>query len=168
LLDFRKTRFFKDSSVEVFVRKRYFGVCMIAKREFYHGVAIVRLLEDKRCQTVRKDQLGYIVNDKVFVFIKYTTKAWTPWMFTFGQDEVEQLNSLATSFKDIIVVLVCGGDGICAVSWCNASRLLGNKKGWISARRKFNEQYAVAGQADQLHGKVSLNEWPLLVLQRYK
>lgn len=139
---------------------------MIAKREFYHGVAIVRLLEDKRCQTVRKDQLGYIVNDGVFVFVKYTTKARTPWMFTFGQNEVEQLNSLATSFRQIIIVFVCGGDGICAVSWCDASRLLGNKGGWISTRRKFNEQYAVAGQAGQLCGKVSLSQWPSIVFEK--
>jgi hypothetical protein len=139
---------------------------MIAKKEFYHGVAIIRLLENKRCQTVRKDDLGYIVNDKIFVFIKYTTKNRSPWRFTFGQDEVEQLNSRATSFRDIVVVLVCGGDGICAVSWCNACRLLGNNAGWISTRRKFNEQYAVAGQADQLHGKVSLNEWPLIAFER--
>jgi hypothetical protein len=139
---------------------------MIAKWEFYHGVALVRLLKDKRFQTVRKDRLGYIVNDRVFVFVKYTTKARTPWMFTFGQKEVEQLNSLATTFRDIIVVLVCAGDGICAVSWCDASRLLGNKGGWISTRRKFNEQYAVAGQAGQLSGKDSLSEWPSIVFER--
>jgi len=139
---------------------------MIAKKEFYHGVAIIRLLEDKRCQTVRKDDLGYIVNDEIYVFIKYTTKTRPPWTFTFGQDEVRQLNSLSSSFKDIIIVLVCGGDGICAVTWRNACRLLGNNAGWISARRKINEQYAVTGQSDQLHGKVSLNQWPLIVFER--
>ena len=138
---------------------------MIAKREFYHGVAIVRLLEDKRCQTVRKDELGYIVNDEVFVFIKYTTKTRSPWRFTFGKDEVKQLNTRATSFRNMVIVLICGGDGICAISWCSASRLLGNKAGWISTRRKFSEQYAVAGQAGQLHGKVSLSEWPLIVFE---
>src|SRR3972149_3125279 len=120
---------------------------MIPKQEFYHGVAIIRLLDDKRCKTVHKDELGYIVNDRVFVFVKYTTRTRPPWRFTFRQDEVEQLNSRATSFGDIVIVLVCGGDGICAVSWYNASRLLGNKAGWISAKRKFNEQYSVAGQA---------------------
>jgi hypothetical protein len=138
---------------------------MIAKKEFYHGVAIIRLLEDKRCQTVCKDDLGYIVNDQIFVFLKYTTKTRSPWTFTFGQDEVKQLNSLATSFRDIIIVLVCGGDGICAVPWCKASPLLGNKAGWISAKRKFNEQYAVAGQAGQLRGKVSLSEWPIIIFE---
>ena len=139
---------------------------MIAKKEFYHGAAIIRLLEDKRCQIVRKDDLGYIVNDKTFIFIKYTTKTRSPWTFSFSQGDVEQLNSRAISFKNIVIVLVCGGDGICAVSWCNACRLLGNNAGWISTRRKFNGQYAVAGQADQLHGKVSLNQWPLLVFER--
>jgi len=136
---------------------------MIDKREFYHGAALICLLEDARCQQVRKHEFGYIVNDAAFVFLKYTTKPRSPWRFSFSVDEVQRLNLLASQFRKIIIAMVCGGDGICAVSWRDASNLLGNNTGWISARRKFKEQYAVAGQVGQLHGKVSLNEWPSVV-----
>lgn len=136
---------------------------MIDKREFYHGAALIRLLEDARCQRISRHEFGHIVNDAVFVFLKYTTKSRSPWRFSFSRDEVQRLNLLASRFPKIIIAMICGGDGICAVSWRDASSLVGNDAGWISARRKFNEQYAVAGQVGQLHGKVSLNEWPSIV-----
>lgn len=102
------------------------------------------------------------MNDAAFVFLKYTTKSRSPWRFSFSDDEVQRLNLLAGQFQKIIIAMICGGDGICSVLWRDASNFLGNA-GWISARRKFNEQYAVAGQVGQLHGKVSLNEWPSIV-----
>ena len=136
---------------------------MIDKQEFYHGVAIIRLLEDGHCQKVRKHDFGYTVNDEVFVFLKYSTKSRSPWRFTFRSDEVERLNSLASSFRRIALALICGGDGICAISWRKAVELLGNDAGWISARRNFNEQYGVAGPNGKLDGKISLREWPLII-----
>jgi len=138
---------------------------MIAKREFYHGAAVVRLLEDKRCQTVRKNELGYVINDSVLIFLKYSTKARSPWRFTFVPEEVEQLNTRAASFADIFVVLICGGDGICPVSWCNVCQLLHNTTGWMSARRGFNQEYGVAGPKGELGGKVPLNAWPSIIFE---
>ncbi len=138
---------------------------MIDKQEFYHGVAIIRLLEDERCQKVKKHDFGYTINDDVFVFLKYSTKSRSPWRFSFRHDEVEQLNSLANSFRKIIVALVCGGDGICAVSWQEAAEIMGNEEGWISAKRNFNKQYGVAGPKGRLNGKVSLCEWPLKIFE---
>ena len=138
---------------------------MIDKHEFYHGAALIRLLEDDRCQRVRKGEFGYIVNDAIFVFPKYTTKHRSPWRFSFSADEVRRLNLLAGRFQKIVIAMICGGDGICTISWRQASDLLGDNAGWISARRKFNEQYAVAGQAGGLTGKVSLSQWPTIVFE---
>lgn len=136
---------------------------MIAKREFYHGVAVVRLLEDRRCRIVRKAELGYLVNDNIFIFLKYSTKARSPWRFTFVSAEVDQLNSCAASLGDVLVAFICGGDGICAVPWSDVCRLLGSKPGWISARRDFRREYRVAGPTGELGGKVPVNEWPSIV-----
>lgn len=136
---------------------------MIDKQEFYHGVAVVRLLEDGRCQKVRGHDFGYIVNDEAFIFPKYSTKSRSPWTFSFSRDEIERVNLLATSFKAIILALICGGDGICAISWRETESILGNNPGWISVRRKFNEQYGVAGPRGTLRKKVSLRQYPSIV-----
>lgn len=135
---------------------------MINRQEFYHGVAIIRLLEDERCRRIRKHDFGYVVNDEVFLFPKYSTKSRSPWRFGFSDDEVKRLNFMASQYRKIIVPLICGGDGICAITWRDASDILGNNVGWISARRNFNEQYGVTGLAGKLRGKVSLNEWPVI------
>ena len=136
---------------------------MIDKQEYYHGAAIIRLLEDERCQKVQKHNLGYTVNDESLIFLKYSTKSRSPWRFSFSSDEIERLNSLANSFRKIIIVLICGGDGICTISWQEAAGLLANDAGWISAKRNFNEQYGIAGSQGKLKGKVSLREWPSIV-----
>lgn len=138
---------------------------MIDKQEFYHGVAIIRLLESAHCQTVHKHSLGYTVNNGTFVFLKYSTKSRSPWRFSFGREETERMNSLASSFRKIVIALVCGGDGICAITWREAAELLGNDAGWISARRNFNEQYGVAGPRGRLKGKVPLGQWPSIVFE---
>lgn len=138
---------------------------MIDKREFYHGVAIVRLLEDERCQRVRKRDFGYDVNGETLIFPKYSTKSRSPWRFSFSKDDAERLNSLASSFRKIVIVLVCGGDGICAIPWREAADLLGNEAGWVSAKRNFNEQYGVAGPRGKMNRKVSLRDWPSIIFE---
>ncbi len=65
------------------------------------------MLEDGRCQKVRGHDFGYIVNDEAFIFLKYSTKSRSPWTFSFSRDEIERVNLLATSFKAIILALIC-------------------------------------------------------------
>jgi hypothetical protein len=160
-----RVRGYKWRTERVVGRWEYTQTYMIAKREFYHGVAVVRLLEDKRCRTVRKAELGYVVNENVFIFLKYSTKARSPWRFTFVSAEVDQLNSRAASLGDVFVAFICGGDGICAVAWSEACRLLGSRAGWISARRNFKQEYRVAGPTGELGGKVPVNGWPSIAFE---
>lgn len=138
---------------------------MIDKQEFYWGAAVVRLLEHPRFSAIRKHEYGYLVNSSVFVFLKYSTKARSPWGFSFTNDELPRLVSLASQYERIVLGLICGGDGICAVDWKRLSPLLGDKPGWISVRRNFNERYGVSGPAGGLDRKVPLQGWPLVVFE---
>ncbi|MDD4762007.1 MAG: hypothetical protein PHZ25_03235 [Candidatus Pacebacteria bacterium] len=138
---------------------------MLDKLEFYHGAALVRLMEHPQCRSVRKCGLGYVVNDEVYVLVKYTTKHRSPWRFSFDHDDLSGLKSDAQTWKTAVVALVCGGDGVCALTMGQCDRLLGGGMGWISAKRGFNESYAVAGSADELEHKVPVMFWPLLVFE---
>lgn len=138
---------------------------MIDKQEFYHGAAILRILEDARCRSVRKQDFGYRINEEVFVFPKYTTKTRSPWRFTFGREELSRLGPLIASCRRIVVALICGGDGICAVPWEDVERVLGGNFGWVSVRRNFNKRYDVAGPAGGLHRKISRQEWPSVIFE---
>lgn len=136
------------------------------KFEYYHGAAVIRLLENEKCKAVKKrGLLGYVVNESIFVFVKYTTKARTPWGFTFDQEDVYRCCKMAEEYDKLYVALVCGGDGVCALKWREAERLLDGKPGRISAGRRHNESYAVKGSEEKLKGKVSVNRWPRLLFE---
>lgn len=136
---------------------------MIDKQEFYHGAAILRILEDVRCQSVQKHDFGYQINERIFVFLKYTTKSRSPWQFTFSREDVGRLSSLVSSYRKIVIALICGGDGICAVPWVDVEELIKGEAGWLSVRRNFNKRYGVTGPAGKLGKKVSRSEWPSVI-----
>ena len=136
---------------------------MLDKQSFYHGVALIRLLDSDRCQKICRHEFGFKVNDSVFIFFKYRTNSRSPWRFLFSPEEVEKLNQVKKSVKATIVALICGGDGICALDWSDGARLIGDEAGWISVQRKHKEQYAVTGSRDDLGGKVPLKRWPQIV-----
>ena len=132
---------------------------MIDKLHYYHGAAIISLLENENFSVRKKGLLGYIVNDQVFIFVKYTTKARSPWRFSFDQEDVDRCLKMALEHKVVVLGLVCGGDGVCALSWEEAQHLLNTKPGWISVQRKHNKSYGVAGSVSELRRKVSVKRW---------
>ena len=136
---------------------------MIEKLEFYHGAALVRLIEDARCTRIAKHPCGYLVNQARIVAIKYSTRSHSPWGFTFSQDDVTRINNAEKELNDCLVALVCGGDGICVLFWMTVAELLGNQPGRIAAKRGFAGCYAVSGPAGKMKGKVAMNSWPSIV-----
>ncbi len=139
---------------------------MIEKREFYHGAAIVRVLEDERCVSLRKKELlGHVLNDQTFVFLKYTTKGRSPWIFTFDQEDVDRCYRMLNEYSRVVLGLICGGDGVCALDWTDARKLLDHKPGTISVKRKHNESYGVSGSIAKLQRKIPVGSWPILLFQ---
>jgi hypothetical protein len=136
---------------------------MIEKLEFYHGAALVRVIEDARCETIAKHACGYRVNRNRVLAIKYSTKAHSPWGFTFSQEDISRFNAANAEFGECLIALVCGGDGVCALPWAIAANLLANSPGRIAAKRGFAGCYAVSGPIGELKGKVAMNRWPAIV-----
>jgi len=142
---------------------------MLDKSEYYHGAAIIRLLEDERCRAVRKRELlGYIVNEDIFVLLKYTTKARSPWGFTFDQEDVDRCHRMMNEYRKLILGFVCGGDGVCALNWQEANELLNGKPGRIATGRKHNRSYSVWGTAGELKRKVPVGRWPSIMFETEK
>lgn len=139
---------------------------MLERQEFYWGAAIIRLLDDPRCTDLRKDEYGYLVNSMHFVLLKYSTKSRTPWRFVFSEDEIARFTGISGRAKKVVVGLVCGGDGVCAIALEQAMTLLGAKSGWISVRRNFRERYEVAGPEGGLNNKISVRDWPAILFEQ--
>lgn len=138
---------------------------MIDKAEFYHGAALVRAIEDPRCLSIHWHDSGYVVNDKSLVHIKYTTRTHSPWRFTISKDDEMRLERGAQQFAHCVVAFVCGGDGVCAIPWCDLQTVLGDPPAWIAAKRAFSACYAVSGPGGTLRHKVALNRWPEILFE---
>ncbi len=139
---------------------------MLDKSAYYHGAAIVAVLEDSRCRSIgKKGSLGYVVNSNIFLFIKYTTKSKSPWRFTFDQEDIDRCIKMGGEYDRIVLGLVCGGDGVCGVAWEEARSMLGMKAGWLAAARKHNQSYEVWGPENKMTRKVSLRRWPTLIFE---
>jgi hypothetical protein len=136
---------------------------MIEKLEFYHGAALVRLIEDPRCKQIAKHVCGYLINHNRIVAIKYSTKANSPWGFTFSQDDLTRISKAEEELAGCVVAFVCGGDGVCVLPWTAVVDLLENAPGRIGAKRGFAGCYAVSGPAGEMKGKVAMNRWPGIV-----
>ena len=136
---------------------------MIDKEEFYRGAALSLLLEDFRCKSVRRlGKGGYVVHDTFFQ-VRFTTKARSPWGFAITEADIDRFKNAQQEAASSLLVLVCGGDGICVLTLQEVTKLLGNNAGWISARRKHNTQYEVRGTSDRLDYKVPRNRWPAII-----
>ena len=139
---------------------------MIDKLEFYHGAAIIRIVEDARCMSIVKHESGYLVNSDRLVFLKYSTKSHSPWRFTVSPEDIARLDRGAAQFPACFLALICGGDGICTLDWASARTLIGGASGWLAAKRSFHECYAVTGTAGPLRRKIALNRWPGMLFRQ--
>ena len=138
---------------------------MIDKADFYHGAALAAALDDTRCIEVARYPPGYLVNDTTLALIKYTTKNYSPWQFTFSAEDVARLQHLPDGVDRVVLALVCAGDGICAISASVARALLEDAAAWIRVRRRFRGWYGVSGPAGILETKVAIKRWPEILFQ---
>ena len=86
----------------------------IKKQEFYEGAALHILARSGRVGGIRYDAPFFIVNDRLLVHLKYSTRSRSPWGFTFDADEQALLETKATE-HNIVIGLICGADGDCGL-----------------------------------------------------
>lgn len=92
---------------------------MIKDFERYHGVAVRQLVVEAGSRGVllrAEDSKGrlnsFLLNDKVGLHIKHSSKRLPPWQFTFNDENCVELASLREHAEQILIALVCGPDGV--------------------------------------------------------
>ncbi|MCQ9206868.1 MAG: hypothetical protein NG740_03190 [Omnitrophica bacterium] len=135
--------------------------------EFYHGVALCRLIHDKRLQSValfRTDRnSSYLINVSIGIFIKYSTKRLTPWYFTFMPHHIEEFFDLTKHKLKTFLLLVCKNDGIVCLNVTEVKMVLDieyTKNQGISVSRRPREKYKISGPLDNIKYKFGDNEFP--------
>lgn len=132
----------------------------IKKQEFYEGAALHLLVRSGGITSIRYDAPFFVLNDYLLVLLKYSTKGRSPWGFTFAIDEQEALQTRALQFK-IMIGLVCGSDGVTAVSYDAYRSIAALRKSavHIACYRQHGQRYAVSGPVGVLDRKIAPSSW---------
>lgn len=96
---------------------------MIKEFERYHGAVIRQIVVDAgasgvliRAEDCHGRLNSFVLNDRIGLFIKHSSKRLPPWQFTFGDENTLELEVLRSQTSTLWVVLVCGGDGFVAIN----------------------------------------------------
>jgi hypothetical protein len=132
----------------------------IKKQEFYEGAALHQLSRRGRITSLTYEPPFFIFNDSLSVCLKYSTRGRTPWGFTFTPDEQLLLRNRGKR-RDVIIGLICGPDGIAAISYEEYRTIAPLKKYAIhvSCYRKHGEHYGVFGPDGELERKIAPSLW---------
>ena len=132
----------------------------IKKQEFYEGAALYLLARTGAITSIRYEAPFFLLNDHLLVYLKYSTKGRSPWGFTFMPDEQVLLQKRASQFK-IVIGLICGADGVAAISYDAYRSVAAPRKSavHIACYRKHGEHYEVNGPDGRLDGKVAPSNW---------
>ena len=135
--------------------------------EFYHGVALCRLIHDGRASSVKlyssDSNSGYILNNEIGMYVKYSTKRMTPWQFTFTKVQRDEIFEMMKKLGKVSLILVCHDDGIVCLNAAEINMILSNSvEGMqsISVGRGPREKYSVSGKDGKLNYKFGDNLFP--------
>jgi hypothetical protein len=118
----------------------------IKKQEFYEGAALHLIIRSGRVRSIRYDSPFFFLNERMIVLLKYSTKARSPWGFTFTEEEQQQL-SFRSRKQRTVIGLVCGSDGIVALPYESYSTIASMRaaSAHVSCYRDHGEHYEVSG-----------------------
>jgi len=135
--------------------------------EFFHGAAIVKVVYSnyfKMIEKFGKNNASYLLDEKIGLYIKYSQKRMSPWVFTFDEEHVCEIKDLFSLLGNVFIAFVCNDDGIPCIDWQEFSAIISvenkNYPKWIRCDRKKNEKYYVYGSDGDLKHKIGNSEFP--------
>ncbi len=136
----------------------------IKKQEFYEGAALHLLIRSGGVKTIGYENPIFLVNDKLAVYLKYSTRTRGPWGFTFTADEQRML-AQRSGEQRFAIGLVCGSDGIAAVEREVYLKIAPPRDSplHIACYRRHGEHYEVNGPDGTVPGKISPSLWQRLL-----
>jgi hypothetical protein len=132
---------------------------MTPEYERYHGVVVRELVVQAGAaiQIEARDDAGRInsfcINGKTAIHIKHCSKRLPPWLFSFGDDNVAEIDRLRAIVPSMWLALVCGNDGIVAISYAEFRKITDNLEEatrFIRIDRDRKTMYRVYGNAGRL------------------
>jgi hypothetical protein len=132
----------------------------ISRQDFYEGAALNLVARTGKILGILNHSPFYVLNGRLAILLKYTTKGRSPWGFTVTLIEQAQLE--ANSLKvNTAIGLICGSDGVVPLTYQSFKSIakIGNGPVHISCYRDHGEHYEVHGPAGKLPNKIAPSTW---------
>jgi hypothetical protein len=132
----------------------------IAKQDFYEGAALNLLARTGGIVGIVNYSPFYVLNGRLAILLKYSTRGRSPWGFTVTENEKAQLRTRSEKLE-IAIGLICGSDGVVYLNYESLMKLAGNRDGpvHISCYRDHGEHYEVNGPEGPLPNKIPPSNW---------
>ena|SRR5450432_527192 len=133
---------------------------VIKKQEFYEGAALHLIARTGLVARISYDAPFFLLNDRLSVLLKYSTKGRSPWSFTFSTDEQTFLNARASK-SETAIALICGADGVAAFGYESFLKVATHRQDaiHIACYRRHGEHYEVNGTDGTFARKVAPSNW---------
>jgi hypothetical protein len=138
---------------------------VIRKHHFYEGAALSMLIRAAGTMLVEFQEPFFVVDERLVLYLKYSTKVRSPWNFTFTLEEQILLADPASRVTPTIA-LICGEDGVAVLSIedygsiVNAER---NTAAHVACFRRHGEYYEISGPNGVLGTKIAPSKWHRLL-----
>ena len=135
---------------------------MLDEYEFYQGVVLRQLIAASDSSLtfrpfVREGRISaFVMNGRVGIYIKHSSKRMSPWRFTFNIEQAADLLDLEQRHPETYVVFVCEADGLVAIDIGSLHQTVSfqeSDNAWVRIERPPRSQYDVAGNKSQLGRK---------------
>lgn len=132
----------------------------IKKQEFYEGAALYLLARSGGIASIRYEPPFFLLNDRLLVYLKYSTRGRSPWGFTFMPDE-QVLLQVRASKSQVVIGLICGADGVAALNYDAYRSVAAPRKSavHIACYRRHGEHYEVNAPDGRLDRKIAPSNW---------
>ncbi|MEM9261956.1 MAG: hypothetical protein AAGA22_00100 [Pseudomonadota bacterium] len=138
---------------------------MITESARYQGAVLAHIVDNWDGPIAIRRAFGeaagfYILNERLPIFIKYSTKRYSPWTFTFQREHQMRQQALFDKLGECLMVFGCGRDGIAAISHQDFRKVLDNyfeEQESVSLRRRHAEMYKIRGRDGELERKIGRN-----------
>lgn len=144
---------------------------MLDEYEFYQGAVLRKLVvECAHSLTlrphVREGRINaFIVNGRVGLYVKHSSKRMSPWRFSFTIEQASDLLDLETRFPETFVVLICESDGLVTLNCVQLHEIVSfqdSQNAWVRVERPPRGQYDVGGNKGDLPNKLARGLGPVL------
>jgi hypothetical protein len=137
----------------------------IQKQAFYEGAAL-HMVTRARGMSIRYEAPFFLLDDRLHVFLKYSTKGRSPWGFTFTSSEQIMLANRGAE-SSLVIGLICGSDGVATLAYDDYRRIAArqNSPVHVACYRQHNEHYEISGPNGVLNTKVPPSMWRRILQQ---